>query len=270
MTIDYIGDLLQDGFSVEQIALAFIGAMADQALEDFNAPLVSYTYTDRLHLDSPVCLTMQAAVGSDPRGLVRSNVLWCLGQIPVSLFNSPRIWGINFVVKFRGQKLYVGRLDNRHRPSIALETNNNNQTLNTSSEARLTSRSLQLNFENNDFELRFTLIGATLPKTGIFESILGALLSLAPSVYHEALTSLHIANPSLPVWIYMVRIDVPELPNPLRVYQGIAILQAMTQYYVAKHIYQEMVFHVLVGGNPLAGGCVVKAEEARAWCAGMN
>lgn len=137
-------------------------------------------------------LIIQPAVGANPVRLIRSNLMWCLKTLPVQLFDSPSTWGLYFNVKFRGQNLYFGRLDNRNRPLLTLDANN--PTGNALPKGAQEKRALIEQTSNTstvymnipgqgdaviDVDFHF-LAGSQLPKTGIFSLILDFIFSLAP------------------------------------------------------------------------------------------
>ncbi len=282
LSINFVGDLLPDRFSTEQIALAFIAALGDEALQDFNGPLASLDFTDPFRPENPVRIALSPAVGAIPARLIRSNLMWVLRTLPIVLFESPSIWGLNFNVKYRGQNLYLGRLDNRNRPILTLDANK--QTANVSSkvgreERALSERtskngtvSMNIPGQGNDLiDVNFHFIDSDrFVKTAIFTVILDLIFGLAPRQFSERVSSTYISEPNLPVWIFIAYNNAPTVTQRLHMFQVVALLQAVTQIYVREQIWQEMVFHLMIGGNIVAGGCVTLPEESRKWCAGME
>lgn len=286
LSIVYVGDLLPDRFTPEQIALAFIAALSDLAIEYFDGPLAELDFTDPYRPENPVRLTIRPAAGADPARLIRSNVMWCLKTLATTLFASPSIWGTNFVVKVRDQRIYVGRLDNRNRPLLLLGANN--QTGNASSEASSkvsqakrtvmeqtpNTSIVPLNVPghiNAAIDVQFYFRGDDrLTSVGIFDTIIEFIFGLASRQYFQEIYTAHISLVALPVWIFIMYNDVPNQSQKLHVYQAIALLQAVAQYYVKKQIFQEMVFYLYLGGKIVAAGCVTHAVDARRWCNGLG
>lgn len=51
-----------------------------------------------------------------------------------------------------------------------------------------------------------------------------------------------------------------------RVYQVVAIVQAVARYCVGHSMYQELIFNLLVDDVLVAAGCALKGKGEREWC----
>lgn len=255
--------------------------MSEQALGDFEAPLVSYVFTDFKHVDNPVQLTMSAAVGAHPIRLVRKHLLWCLWQLPVQLFDDPTIWGCHFYEMFRGQNLYFGTLSNRNRDTMTLDAKNRSvdtkgaaihkedaptdTTLNNSA-----TPSGLAGLHDSPVAVEFiSFVGDRLPKKKIFSAMLESLLDLASHSHTEQVKYLSMAR-YLPVWIFVICENDPETRQQLQMHHIINLLHAIAEFYISRHIFQELTFRLTVYGRLLALGCVTKNVESRRWCAGLG
>jgi hypothetical protein len=89
-------ELLRDAFTIPQVTLAFIAAMAKEALLDSNQVLTDDYFTDNTGPNNPVRIQKQANLSAPRAEIVRGNVMWALMQLPVDLFNSPSMWGLDF------------------------------------------------------------------------------------------------------------------------------------------------------------------------------
>lgn len=161
------------------------------------------------------------------------------------LFESPSIWGLDFNVKYRGQNLYLGRLENRNRPILTLDANK--QTATVSSKVGREERALSertskngtvfmniLGQGNELIDVNFRFIDSDrFVKAAIFTVILDLIFGLAPRPSSEMLSSTYISEPRLPVWIFIAYNNVPTATQRLHMYQVVALLQAVTQIYVS-------------------------------------
>ncbi|KAF6224997.1 hypothetical protein HO133_010192 [Letharia lupina] len=273
------------GFTPADIALAFVAALAQQAVEPFDARLSYFEYADA---ETPVRIVLRSAPHAPTTLTVRSNVMWALKQLPINLFHDPSIWGLDFKVRLRGEDLYLGSLSNSNRPGGVLgaggEQGGGNGSSDGSEEKQ--KRALLITQPSNttaqnlknpgssptdiQYDLRFQLTGLPLPDIGIFSAILEFLLGLGAGDPYQAVESAKLALDTLPVWIYISYNAQPSSTQRLQVYRVVAILQAIARYCVGQRIYQELIFNLLVDDLLLASGCVVRGVGEREWCRGLE
>ena len=280
MSIDYVGDLLPESFTVEQIALTFIKALSDQALQDFSAPVSRYTFIDSGQLQNPVRLVMDPAPGANRIRLIRSNLIWCLRYLPIRMFGDPSIWGVNFVAKFRGQNLYFGKLDNRNRRASVLQLENQsaiggpelsqNERAGTGKSSNGTLVPLSIGqVGDSHISIDFpAYTGDRLVGRDIFRALIEVLFLLAPRDKMEAASYISLSDP-MPVWIFVICDESLPSGRQLEVQHVITLLNILGQRFISEHIYEELIFRLVVGGEPFAAGCVTKKDESRRWCSGM-
>ena len=285
LTVAITGPRLPDEFSLEQVALTFIAAMAAQALDNYNELLSSYVFVDTQHADNPVRFVIDPALGANPVFHVRRNVIWCLQQLSEQMFREQRIWGLNFVEKYRGRNLYLGSVTDRNRPILVLDDVNNGSSLGTSTGTASARRALAEDSSNitssmssglgdpdiPDIDIDLTLTGSPLPKVEVFTSILDFIFWLAPEDKTKAVTRLAITRPHQ-AWIFVKYSNdaQEEIGFGLQVHHAIRLARAAGEHYVSRQVYRELVFRLTVRGKLLAEGCVTKGVRARNWCAGMD
>ncbi len=98
-------------FSLEQLALAFIAALAEESTRDSNDTLTSYafTYTDFPHAAHYPLTIRMSFLGHDLAESIRSNVNYALMAIPNALLAEESfIRGTNFWEYRRGFATYSG------------------------------------------------------------------------------------------------------------------------------------------------------------------
>lgn len=274
------------GFTPADIGLAFIAALAQQAVEAFDERLSYFEYTDD---ETAVRVVLRSAPYAHTAMTVRGNVLWTLKQLPTDLFNSPSIWGMDFKVQSSGQDLYLGKLSNKNRPGGALgggrgvgpeekggldvsERKQRRASLSLarpSSNSTTTTRNPNLP-DNTRSQIRFRPTGAPLPNVGIFSTILEFLLALAARDRYQAIETAYSARDTSAVWIFVIYNSEPGSTQRLQVYQLVGILREIARYGVQRRIYQEMIFNLLVDELLIATGCVVMGVREREWCSGLG
>lgn len=256
--------------------------LANEALEPFNDPLTSYAFEDAESPNNPVRFTMKSAAGADDTRLLRRNVIWTLYQLPLMFFDQPSIWGTDFMVRWSGVDLYIGRLDNRNSPTITRfeGKHHNPATL----KRRKRTATAQIAAPNPNSSLTLPALKATgaidiqfflrpsppLPATSIFRTILNGLFTLAVRDIFSPVSAIDLSQPEQRAWIYIMFNNHPAPTHVLRVYQVIALLQAIAQFYIGRQIYQELTLHLVFERQLVAAGCVTRNNELRRWCAGMG
>ncbi len=274
------------GFTTTDIALAFIAAMAQQSFEPFDDRVSYFEYT---HTETPVRIVLRSAPNAPTAMTVRSNIMWALKQLPIDLFHSPSIWGLDFKVQLSGGDLYLGKLSNKHRPGEVLVergAQGGNSNLDVSGQkqnrtlllitqpSNTTAQTLTMipgpNRANTQYDLRVRFAGQPLPDIGIFSTILEVLLSLGALGPYQEIKAASLARDTLPVWVYVVHDAEQGSTQGLQAYQVVAILQATAIYCVERRIYQELIFNLLADEMLVAAGCVVRGLGGREWCRGLE
>ncbi|KAL8810922.1 MAG: hypothetical protein Q9200_002196 [Gallowayella weberi] len=256
-------------FSLEQLALGFIAALAEEAVKNCDQPLSTLSYT---HTEFPRKALHQMTIrmnflGNDPAENSRSNVNYALVAIPNALLSQNPIDGTKFWEDRRGFAIYSGEFG--HLPGIPPITSNtatSNKAVARSmasgwhSSRRSPSRNASFPFSlsNNDYRFHIDKIGGHIPRTGIFISALEYLLQLGQANAESSVTESAFFAPSYPAWFY-VR-GSPEKPSfQLKVVVG--IVNMITTRLVAEGWYRELFWSIRQGERVIIDGCMTRASS---------
>ncbi|KAL8712486.1 MAG: hypothetical protein Q9220_003334 [cf. Caloplaca sp. 1 TL-2023] len=266
-------------FHPEEIALAAITAMKEEAVENFSAIVDNFDFVDWEHVDDRVGISMQAGPRAPRRLIRRSSVMWALKTLAVELLRTRFLRPSKFIVNYLTSRLYNGVLYNRQSTGSVTESISKARTHSSPPELLVirtpndsTSAVVDVSpalSEDPHFKLYLQFLGQSLPQISMFESILTFLLAfgeLGPSSVQE---TAGMEERELQAWIYMVEVSPPPRTYRFQQYQAVAILEGMARYQVAHTRYEEMTFEFMAEGLPLARGCLVKALESRRWCRHM-
>ena len=249
--------------------------MSEQAQADYEAPLPNWFFVDAERPENPVRFLIDSAVWANEAWLVRKNLLWCLWQLPLHLWAGPTIWGRQFVAKYRGQKLYLGTVDNRNRRTIALGTTSHSDLSNDHITTSMGLKRMAIPLTNATLtnlpvHVEFTsILGERLAKKDIFSTILNVLLFLASQHKDGNITNFSMTD-QFPIWIFVMYNTARIITQHLQIHHIISLLNTIAEFYVSQYIYQELTFRLTVSERVLAVGCITKNVEARRWCAGMG
>ncbi|KAL8951295.1 MAG: hypothetical protein Q9222_002717 [Ikaeria aurantiellina] len=263
-------------FYPEEVALAAITAMKEEATEYYTAILTSFDFVDWVHVEDRVRISMQATQRAPQNQIRRSTVMWALKSLAVELLRTRFLRPTSFTVSHLTTRLYNGALYSRYRAgSEAVDPSEARRHSSTASPLVVgrPNNETSVSFsgpvslsKNSQFELHFQYLGQSLSSYSIFESILTFLLAFGMWDSSSVQETAGMEYPDLQAWIYMKEAQPPPPYYRLQQYQAVAILEGMARSQVAHARYQEMFFDFTVEGQLLARGCIVRALESRRWC----
>lgn len=278
MTVGYSRQRLAD-FSVEQIALGFINSIKILALGDAKAILPRYFHIDNEYDDDPVRIRMDSASSAARGERTNANVMYALRTLPVILMNDNYLAGVNFFERYRGWPLYNGVFDNKNDPRTLQPASE--PVMNASLASTQRRRSLVVRQSNDNsttlsipgsnpdaYEIKIFLLGREIPKKAMFAVILEFLFALGLENAGDEITRPTLVDQNLPAWIFAM--DNSESTTPFQIFHLLGILEAIARHCVLENSYRELVFDFFAGDQYVAGGCVTKADNARAWCRGLR
>ena len=260
-------------FTLESIAIAFIHAMKETALEDYNGHLHRFDFLDILPPRDPVRITMVPAPMSFEAPLKRSKVLWTLKTLAVNMMTMRIFCFVLFQVRYRTHDLYLGTVESpTQRFSASDWSPSHPLSLTATSVHNFTGLDLKDAVSLQDephYQLNFNFVGETLPKIRIFESILTLLLRLAKDDYATIIPQIAMELPHIQARIFIKQVDPPPSAYRFQQYHAVALLEAVARYYVQHDRYTEMTFELIMNGFLVAWGCVTRALHSRRWCGDM-
>ncbi|KAL9012088.1 MAG: hypothetical protein Q9173_003117 [Seirophora scorigena] len=254
-------------FSVEDLAIATISAMKEEALKDYNAAIYDFYYTATRPQYDPIRIALRPAQGAAAIMLKRSSVMWTIKALSKDLMRTRFLHPLLFSVQCDAGSLFGGILEQSSGPAASAEPTGAPLSLvllpKTSTDVvRAKPESLQ---DQPHYQVNLNFVGERLSQYYIFVSLLTALLQLGRSDVASILREFAMDNISLPVWVFMNVIPHPDA-YPFQQYHAVALLEAAAQYYVLHHQYTEMTFELLMNGRLTASGCVTKALISRRRC----
>lgn len=254
-------------FSIEDIAIATISAMKEEALKDYNAAIHDFGYTADRPQHDPIRIALRAAQGAAVTMLKRSSVMWTIRALSQDLIRTRFLHPLLFSVQYAAGSLFEGILEQSSDTAASAEPTVAPLSLvllpKTSTGAfRAKPESLQ---DHPHYQVNLNFVGERLTQYYIFSSLMTALLQLARSDASTILGAFAMDTGSLPVWVFMNASPHPYA-NPFQQYHAVALLEAAARYYVLHHQYTEMTFELLMDGRLAASGCVTKAVFSRRWC----
>ena len=272
-------------YTTEQLALAAIAAMKEQALEDYNAPLRDFDFQDSFHPENPIHLIMNGAYGADPTMLVRSTVMWTLVTLSLDLMRTDDLAYVAFDVKYRYRALYQGSLVSRVDPTASKEKQNDPAvarpppkspvSLDVIATTEPTNVILQTSPSLKDhplYELEFSHHpGHVIPRFRVFQSILILQLQLGKRDAASLIGRVSLHSIPYEVWIYMKEVLPGARVHAFQQYHAVAILEAIARHQAARwHRYKELTFKFKADGILIGEGCLTRPVNDRAWCAGLD
>ncbi|KAI4276449.1 MAG: hypothetical protein LQ337_002465 [Flavoplaca oasis] len=254
-------------FSVEQLAIASIAAMKEEALKDYTATVLEFDFTETTPVQMPFRIVMRAAQGAAISMLKRSTVMWAIRALATDLMRTRFLHPLLFVIKYHGADLYGGILAqptgppaHSVNPDMAVAP-----PLSLTNEINVLFQDTGSLQDRRQYEVGFQFLGSDLLRTQIFGAIMTTLLQLAPSDAYSVQP--HVAvEEAFSAWIFMSQAAVPAPGYTFQLYHAVALLEAVARYYVSQQRYQEMVFELRTGEYIMATGCVTKGLLARRWC----
>ena len=272
-------------YTTEQLALAAITAMKEQALEDYSAPLRDFNFQDSFHPENPIHLIMNGAHGADPTKLVRSTVMWTLVTLPLDLMRTENLAYADFDVRYRYRPLYAGSLASRADPTVSKEKQNDPAvalpppkspfSLAVIATTESTNVILQSSSPLKDhplYELAFSHHpGNVIPRFRVFESILSLQLQLGKRDAASLIRRVSLDSIQYGVWIYMKEVRPGARVHAFQQFHAVAVLEAIARHQAARwHRYKELTFKLKADGILIGEGCLTRPVNERAWCRGLD
>ncbi|KAL8879990.1 MAG: hypothetical protein Q9198_002509 [Flavoplaca austrocitrina] len=254
-------------FLIEQLAIASITAMRQEALKDYTATVLEFDFTETMPVQMPFRIVMRAAQGAAISMLKRSTVLWAIRALATDLMRTRFLHPLLFIIKYHGADLYGGVLAqptgppaHSANPDMAVAP-----PLSLTNEINVLFKDTGSLQDQTQHQVSFQFLGSDLSRTQIFGAIMSTLLQLAPSDANSVQP--HVAmEEAFSAWIFISQALVPAPGYMFQQYHAVALLEAVARYYVPHQRYQEMVFKLRMGEYITATGCVTKALLARRWC----
>ncbi|KAL8695729.1 MAG: hypothetical protein Q9224_003206, partial [Gallowayella concinna] len=254
-------------FSLEQIALGFIAALADEAVKNCDEPLstLSYTYTDFPREALAQMSVRMNFLGDDARENTRCNVNYALVAIPNALLSKNQIHGTTFWEDRRGLALYSGEFG--HLPAAPYITSNKTTVARSitsgwhlSGPSSSRNPSFLFSLSGHDYRFSIDRLGSHISKSDFFISALEYLLELSQAKAESSVTESAFFAPSSPVWFY-VR-GTPQNPSfQLGVVAG--ILKIIATRLVAAGWYRDLFWSLRQGERVILEGCMTTARPER-------
>lgn len=267
-------------FTIEFLALAAISALKEEALRDYNAPLLDYDFTDHLHPENPVRITMWAEMRAEKTK--RSTVMWAINHIVPIMMQTQYLHALTFTVYYFAEHLYAGFVTVK-QSAAALDTSTNQSSIATKALGHPTSlirtptnsTNVVLNsssplMDDPHYYLSIDYIqsrASVLPEIRIFQTLLALLLQLGKSDAASIQPRVGIESPGLLAWVFMVSTNIEGFG--FQQFQAVAIVEAIARHDVLHNQFRETTFQLLEDGHSLAKGCVTQPAVYRRWCRGM-
>ncbi|KAL8724348.1 MAG: hypothetical protein Q9166_008001 [cf. Caloplaca sp. 2 TL-2023] len=265
----------RNAFTTESLAIAAITAMKEEALKEYNAPLLDFDFLSILPPENPIRIIMHSAPNAPSARLTRSSVVWTLKSLSTELLRSRFLHPLVFSVKCWTADLYEGILASPlgqggvskflaapHSMSLAPTPTQNSTSM------ILTNISSSLHHDTN-YQINFSFVPQVLSTFRIFESILSLLLLLAKEDAATVLRRIKMELREVQARIYIEEVLRPPPNYHFQQYHAVALLEAVARYYVLHDQYTEMTFELLMDGHLVAWGCVTRPLNIRRWCQHM-
>lgn len=273
-------------YSMESLALAAIAAMKEEALLDYAAPLRDFDFEDAFHPENPIHLVINSAYGADTTKLLRSTVMWTLLTLPLDLMRTQNLAYMDFDVRYQSRPLYQGSVVSRIEPTTSYEKQNDSavarplpkspfslDTIPTTKSKNVILQTSSSSLEDHPlYELDFSHHpGNVIPRFGMFESILSLQLLLGERDAASDIDLVSLHSLEYQVWIYMKEVRPGAGVHAFQQYHAVAVLEAIARHQAGRwHRFKEMMFKLKADGILIGEGCVTRAVNDRAWCAGLD
>ncbi|KAL9003270.1 MAG: hypothetical protein Q9188_003853 [Gyalolechia gomerana] len=249
--------------------------MKEEALKDFDAPLMDFDRTDILPPENPVRIVLHPARSAASDKLKRSTVMWTLQALAVELMRTRYLRPMVFSTHYYVETVYLGVLMSplgdaivSPRPNTAPPLSLLPAQVDNSTTMRLSSPRSAIR-DDIEYQVNFHFVGETLGQFRIFESIMALLLQLGKSEAASIVELASVDSRNLQAWIFIQEVPSPIPTFAFQQYHAVALLEAIARYYVLHALYTEMTFELRMGGYRMAWGCVTRAVGRRHWCRHM-
>ncbi|KAL8941883.1 MAG: hypothetical protein Q9216_001993 [Gyalolechia sp. 2 TL-2023] len=268
-------------FSIENLGLFAVAAMKEEALLDYDEPLVDLDFMDYIHPQPPLRFSMKAETQSIlDVNVKRSTILWTINTLVADLMRTRYLHRLTFDVKSFSELIYRGLLNlegdraidqppPKNLSEVAKKLSNplylavkpiNATTFSLHSYSKLHDHPI--------YTIDFVFVpgGTELSAYQILRAYLAMLLQLAKADSSVELPQVAMTQSGLQAWMFMTESRRWPANHTFRQFQAVAMVEAMARYMQLHGKYREMTFRLHADGQLLAEGCVVKAVQYRRWC----
>ncbi|KAI4204130.1 MAG: hypothetical protein LQ350_001321 [Teloschistes chrysophthalmus] len=272
-------------YTIEDVALAAIGALKEAALESYGASVLEFNHVDEFHPENPVRITMRYIPPGPVSKTTRGALMWSIKTLIVQMIGFQYYRPLTFLVKHRQDVVWAGVLSDRDQAmSLPNGTRTIANTLAVESPAAPLSlvpvpmpgnattvelKQLPSLKDDPHYEVIFGNFPFPLSQTDIFESIMEFLIVLGKFGATETRVRDRLVLRRVEAWIFMTEVSPPVQEHRFKQFQEVAIIEAFARYYVQVGVYREMTVNFKVNGQNVARGCVTKRSRAQEWCRGL-
>ncbi|KAL9583144.1 MAG: hypothetical protein Q9212_002873 [Teloschistes hypoglaucus] len=271
-------------YTIEEVALAAIGALKEEALERFSARVLEFNHVDEFR-PNPVRITLRYIPPGPESKATRGALMWSIKTLVVRMITFNYYRPLTFLVKHRQDVVWAGALSDREQAmSLPNGTSATANTLAVESAAASLSlvpvpmprnattvelKQLAPLKDDPHYEVIFGRFPFPLYQPEIFESIMELLIALGKFEATETRLYDHLVLRRAQAWIFLMEVSPPVQEHRFKQFQEVAILEAFARYYVQIGVYSEMTVTFKVNGENVARGCITKRSRAQEWCRGL-
>lgn len=276
-------------FTIEHIGQFAIAALKEQALLEYNEPLIDFDFMDHDRPGPSLRIAIQAETQYILHAKVRrSTVMWAIGAVAVDMMRNLHLYPHTFQIFYHTEHIYSGWVMVQNNDDAAPAKSSGNVS-SLASKAPPTPFSLAVvpinstnsflfaNSENlrDDprFDLAFTYShqrGSLLGDYHILRALIATMLQIAKADALSTQLRIAMARRDLQAWVFMEDISARRAAQHFRQYQAVAVLEAIAIYNQLHAQYREVTFQLRADGQLLALGCVARGVSTRQWCRGLD
>ena len=276
-------------FTIEHIGQFAIAALKEQALLEYNEPLIDFDFMDHDRPGPSLRIAIQAETQYILHAKVRrSTVMWAIGAVAVDMMRNLHLYPLTFQIFYHTEHIYSGWVMVQNNDDAAPAKSSGNVS-SLASKAPPTPFSLAVvpinstnsflfaNSENlrDDprFDLAFTYShqrGSLLGDYHILRALIATMLQIAKADALSTQLRIAMARRDLQAWVFMEDISARRAAQHFRQYQAVAVLEAIAIYNQLHAQYREVTFQLRADGQLLALGCVARGVSTRQWCRGLD
>ncbi|KAL9586092.1 MAG: hypothetical protein Q9212_001130 [Teloschistes hypoglaucus] len=239
-------------FSDDFLGLVAITALKEEALLDFDEPVLDFDFMDDMHPENPVHIAMTAEVRSGAHGKTRrGTVMWAVYAVVVDMLRTRYLRPLVFSVFYYAEHLYTGSITLRDpRPASNTISNQSLNEIPVDSTHILLKASASSR-DQVQYKLYFDFVPpAPLPRPvlgefSMFETLMAFVLQLGPRSSGSITPRTGTALGRLYAWVFMKEAVPPLQGYAFQQYQAVAIAEAIARYCVFHSRSDEVVFKFL-------------------------
>ena len=273
-------------FTVDQIGLFAIAALKEEALLDYNEPLIDYDFTDYDHPIPPLQIVLSAKTHNIFHPKVRrSTVMWAVSAIAVDIMRSQYLHALSFEVFDNADHIYsgsIGLLHERSSPRLPINSSSASPrsvrkppslaVIPTKSTNNVLLSSPPEVADQPQYDLSFTLTrlrASVIQDRYVLPALILLLLQMGKADAASIQPRIAITRRDLQAWVFMEQIRRSEMDQHFHLFQAVAVVEAMARFSELKRRWGEMTVMLRADGQLLARGCITRAIPARQWCGGL-